>query len=256
MHSNAWRGRWSALGCGTGLLVLIGCAPTYVPKKLEMAPIGTVEGVPTTPLEDDGDGDVTTPNSGTRPPGSSPCSGMAFDDLEETLKRCEVPMPDPADVAPLKGKLEVTLRTSASTARAGGRLDVFVTLRNTSGEPLPLYFTGDPVPRFDVEALDAKGRRADLPARKWPGYPRGYRPEAREAKAARVTLEKNGSARIKVPWTAVKTKWAPERAKVWEGRGHPRVPAGPLARGKYTLRVALPLLGDLDPPKIGITVTP
>lgn len=236
------------------LLLLCGCPPPYEPKKLEMEPIGTIKNVPTTPKVDNTEGDVTTPNSGTPSPGSTPCSGPELDGLEESLRQCEVTMPRGADVPSLKGKLEVKATTSTPTIAPGGRVDVLVTLHNTSSEPLALYFTGDPAPRFDVEAVDAKGRRADLPAGKWPGYPKGFKPEAREAKAMKVTLDKGGTARLKLTWDAVKTKWAPDRAKVWEGRGYPRTATGSLANGKYTLRVVLPMLGDVETPKVGIDV--
>ena len=74
-----------------------------------------------------------------------------------------------------------------------------------------------------------------------------------------MTLAPGGTARVKIPWDAVKTRWAPEKAKTWEGRGYPRLPAGPLAPGKYVLRVVIPLVGvfekgELDVPKLPIEV--
>lgn len=248
-----------AVACGlmtaSGIALLLGCPPPREPKKLEMEPIGTIKDVPTTPRDDDdNDSGVTTPNSGTPSPGSSTCSASEFDNLEETLKLCEVPMPRASEVPSIKDKLDVKITTSTATTTPGGRIDVQITLRNKTSEPLPLYFTGDPSPRFDIEAVDGKGRRVDLPSGKWPGYPRGFKPEARDAKAAKVTLDKNGTARIKITWDAVKTKWAPEKAKVWEGRGYPRLPAGPLGPGKYSLRVVLPLIGDVEAPKVPVEV--
>jgi hypothetical protein len=236
------------------VVLLFGCAPPPTPKRLEMEPIGTVKNVPITPIADESDSGVTTPNSGTPVSGSSACSSSDFDNLEEALKQCEVPMPRAAEVPALKDKLDVKITTNASSTTPGGRIDVQIMLRNKTGDPLALYFTGDPVPRFDLEAVDSKGRRVDLPASKWPGYPKGMKPEPREAKAAKVTLDKNGTARIKVTWDAVKMKWAPERAKVWDGRGYPRTPAGPLGPGKYSLRVVLPLIGDIDTPKVPVEI--
>jgi hypothetical protein len=112
------------------------------------------------------------------------------------------------------------------------------------------------VPRFDIEAVESKGRRVDLPTGK---PPKTLTAPAREVKAARVTLAPGETARVKIPWEAVKFRWAPERAKSWEGRGYPRAPAGPLGAGKYTLRVVLPLIGvfekgELDVPKVAIDV--
>jgi hypothetical protein len=237
-------------------LFLMGCPQPYVPKKLEMEAIGTTKNVPTDTPDLSGDGGTVSPNSGTPNPDgvSSLCTGADFDDLGDTLKSCDTPMPKAADFASMKDKLEVKA-TGPSTTTPGGHVDVQVTLHNKSSEPLAVYFTGDPFPRFDVEATDAKGKRVDLPAGRWPGYPKGFKPEAREAKASRVTLAPNGSAKIRVSWDAVKVKWAPEKSKTWDGRGYPRVPTGPLGKGKYSLRVVLPILGDVDVPKVPIEIT-
>ncbi len=239
-----------------GILLLASCSRPREPKKLEMEPIGTLKNMPATAHDDDDDdkSGVTTPNSGTPSPGSSACSANEFDNLEEALRQCEVPMPRASEVPSIKDKLEVKVTTSTSVTTPGGRIDIQITLRNKTSDPLALYFTGDPVPRFDLETVDNKGRRADLPPGKWPGYPKGFKPEAREAKAAKVTLDKNGIARIKLTWDAVKTRWAPERARSWEGRGYPRMIAGPLGAGKYTLRLVLPLIGDVDVAKVPVEV--
>lgn len=237
------------------LACLVACGPPPTRPTIEMEPIGTFQNVPTTPLPEPTDSEVTTPNSGTPLPGASPCSASELDNLEETLKACETSMPKASEVTSIRDKLEVKITTSSASTTPGGRIEVQITLRNKTNDPLALYFTGDPTPRFDIEAVDAKGRRADLPPTKFPGYPKGMKPEAREAKAAKVTLSKLGAARLKLTWDAVKTKWAPERAKVWEGRGPPRVTAGPLPPGKYTLRVVLPLIGDVDVPKVPVEVT-
>ena len=40
-------------------------------------------------------------------------------------------------------------------------------------------------------------------------------------------------------WDAVKMKWAPDKLKgTPPEKGYPRVPAGPLPKGKYALKVA------------------
>ena len=239
---------------GGAFALASGCAPAHDHKKLEMQPIGTMPNLPTRARDDANDSGVTSPNSGTPLPASGSCTSADFDNLEETLRQCEVAMPRSSDVPSIKDRLEVRLTTTSSRIAAGGRLDVEITIRNRSNDALPLYFTGDPTPRFDVETLDARGRRADLPATKFPGYPKGWKPEARETKAARITLEKGGTAKVRVPWEALKSKWSPQTARTWDGRGFPRAPAGPLAIGKYTLRVVLPLLGDIDVPKIAIEV--
>lgn len=241
-------------------VALIGCPQPYQPKKLEMEQIGTTHNVPTNTPEDPSDGGVVAPNSGTPNPsssgGSTICSGTEFDDLLDSLKSCEVPMPKASDIGQIKDKVEVKITPSTSTIGPGGRIDLSITLRNKSAsDPVTIYFSGDPYPRFDVEATDSKGRRADLPDKRWPGYPKGFKPEARDAKASRVTLEKNGTAKLKVTWDAVKTRWAPEKAKEWTGRGYPRIPTGPLGKGKYTLKLVVPLLGDVEVPKLPIEVS-
>ncbi|MBX3233246.1 MAG: hypothetical protein KIT84_20855 [Labilithrix sp.] len=250
-------------GPGIPLLfaLLLGCPPPYQPKKLEMESIGTTKDVPTTTLDDPGDGGVVAPNSGTPSPGSSGgvntlCSGSEFEDLADALRSCEVPMPKASEVGSMRDKVEVKVTASTSTTSPGGRIDLQITLRNkSSSDPVTVYFTGDPYPRFDVEATDSRGRRADLPDKRWPGYPKGMKPEARETKASRVTLDKNGTAKVKISWDAVRTKWAPDKARSWEGRGYPRVPSGPLPKGKYSLKLILPIFGDVEVPKVPVEVS-
>jgi hypothetical protein len=234
-----------------------GCSTPKQRKPIEMAPIGTVPIV--TRTADEGErGPTTTPNSGTPSAAKeAACTSDDFESLEDALKQCDAKMPRGADVpSGMREKLEVKVTTGTASITPGGRVDLTVTLKNKSNEPLPLYFTGDPTPRFDVETVDAKGRRADLPAGKPPKSPAL---PARDVKAARITLAPGGTARVRIAWDAVKFRWAPEKAKSWEGRGYPRAPAGPLGAGKYTLRVVLPLVGvfekgELDVPKLPIEV--
>lgn len=239
-----------------GLLLGAGCEPsTQARKPVEMTPIGTWQSVQRSTPDDTSDGGVTSPNSGTPLPGSGgPCAGADLDNLEEVLRQCEATMPRAGEVSALKDKLEVKIAPATARVAPGARVAVEITLRNRTSEPLSLWFTGDPAPRFDLEAVDAKGRRADLPATRWPGYPKGQKPETRETRAAKVTLDRNGTAKLHLSWDAVKTKWSPQSTRTWEGRGYPRVPAGPLPAGKYLLRAVLPLLGDLDVAKVSIEV--
>jgi len=244
---------------GVSMLVatalVVACPPPAQPKPLEMQPIGTVPIVDRTPKDDGSDSGVTAPNSATPIAQGEACSGGDLDPLDDVLRRCEAPMPKNAELpSGMKDKLEVRLTPSTTQITPGGRVDVTVVLHNKSNEPLPLWFSGDPTPRFEVEAFDAKGKRVDIPPGKQPPYPKGTAPPTREVKASKITLEKGGTARMKVPWDAVKTKWAPEKAKTWEGRGFPRVPSGPLPAGKYNLRVVLPILNDVDLPKLPIEV--
>lgn len=232
----------------------VACTSTLPRRQIEMESIGTVKNSPK-PIDDNSAGPTTSPNSGTANVAKDAACTMAeIENLEEALRSCDVPMPKANDVPSIKDKLEVKVTASTPSTSPGGRVDLVLTLRNKTNDPLALYFTGDPSPHFDVEALDAKGRRADLPAGKFPGYPKGFKPDSRDVKGYRITLEKAGSARMKVSWDAVKTKWAPEKAKTWEGRGYPRAPAGPMPAGKYTLRVLVPLIGEVDAPKVSVDV--
>ena len=238
-------------------VVVAGCDEPSRRKPIEMAPIGTVPIKERTAVEG-GDGGTTTPNSGTPSVAKeAACTSGDFETLEEALKQCDSAMPRSGDVpSGMRERLEVRVVSGTPSITPGGRVDLTLTLKNKSNEPLPLYFSGDPAPKFEVEALDTKGRRVDLPTGKPPKTPTV---PTRDVKASRVTLAPGGTARVKIPWDAVKTRWAPEKAKVWDGRGYPRAPAGPLAAGKYMLRIVLPLIGvfekgELELPKVAMEV--
>jgi hypothetical protein len=250
------------LGPGAILLahavLALGCAPPPQRKPLEMTPIGTVPNIQRKAEESDG-GSTTTPNSGTPLAATkeSPCTGGDFDALDEALRQCDSPMPRAGEVpSGMRDRLDVRVTSNVISTSPGGRIEVTVTLRNKSSDPLPLFFSGDPAPHFELDAFDAKGRRVDLPTAKQPKTPAL---PARDVKASKVTLTPGGTARLRVPWEAVKMRWAPEKVKGWEGRGYPRVAAGSLPVGKYTLRAVLPLIGvfekgDLEIPKLVIDV--
>jgi hypothetical protein len=71
---------------------------------------------------------------------------------------------------------------------------------------------------------------------------------APDQKTARVTLAVQGTATLTLPWSAVKYKWvSKEKARgALPGHGYPREPAGPLPRGRYVIRVLLPLVGVFE----------
>jgi hypothetical protein len=249
--------RAAVVALATEGLLSAGCDPPAKRKPIEMAPIGTVPILTRTAVEPDG-GTTTSPNSGTASASKeAACTSDDFEALEDALKQCEAKMPRSGDVpSNMRDKLDVRVTSGTPSITPGGRADLTLTLKNKSNEPLPLYFTGDPTPRFEIEAVDAKGRRVDLPTGKPPKTPVV---PTREVKAARITLAPGGTARVRIPWDAVKTRWAPEKAKTWEGRGYPRAAAGPLGTGKYTLRVVVPLVGvfekgELDVPKVPMEV--
>jgi len=239
----------AAAACGASAA----CSHASARKPIEMEPIGTVPNVKRVAAEDgDAGGAVTAPNSAATPAAvakEAACTGSEFDDLAQTLAGCDVVLPRQADLpAGLREKLEIKLAAAPATVSGGGRADLAVTFKNRTSEPLTLYFSGEPNPRLEIEAVDARGRRVDLP----PGRPPKITP--RESKSSRVILLPGGTARLRGTWDAVKTKWAAS-AKGWEGRGAPRAPAGSLPAGKYTLRIVLPLVGDVETPKHTIDVT-
>ncbi len=239
---------WLVANCGGG-------TPTAdVPKPENSA--GTDDTTATAP--------TTDADAGATEPEKKPdvCTGFEID-LMNALSQsaCETPNPK-ADAKPrdLKTVLDVKVTASSSTVSPGGHVDLIVTFTNKGKDPLPLDFSIDPLPRFVVEAYDAKGHRADMPPGKEPA--RKDSPAAATVSTARVTIVTNGVARLTVGWDAKKTRWAPEKVKgTPPEQGYPRVAAGPLGNGKYTLRVVSPLVGifegadrEVSAPKIDVKV--
>jgi len=184
-------------------------------------------------------------------PKKDECTGFEIANLEEVLNKvsCEAPLPKLDDKAlDPKDRLEVKLSSSLNKIVPGQHADLFVTLTNKSKEPLPLTFTIDPTPRFEVETYDAKNKRVDMPAGNPPPLPKGMAARVPgEPKGAKITLAPNGSARMRMGWDAVKMKWAPDKLRgTPPEKGYPRTAAGPLAKGKYTIRVVMPLVGVLE----------
>jgi len=216
------------------------------------------------PQTNDVDSDAG-PKADDTAPKKDPCVGFEID-LSTLLMNaaCEVPNPKPdAKSVDTKGKLDVALTASSATVSPGGHADLTLTLTNKSGAPLPLSFTLDPTPRFPTETYDTKNKRVDMPAGNPPALPKGMPPrEATSHETARITLVANATAKLTIPWDAVKMKWAPDKLKGTPAEsGYPRTPAGPLAKGVYTVRVAMPLVlvfegsdREVSAPKTTITV--
>jgi hypothetical protein len=167
------------------------------------------------------------------------CTGFELDLAQALLQSaCEVPnAPSDQKNQDTKGKLEVRVVPS------------IVTFVNKTAQPLSLDFVIDPTPRFQVEAFGQKSKkRVDLPAGNEPPPPKGAkRPDPTPPQTARVTLVAHGTAKMVVPWEAVRTKWAPERYKGTPPEmGYPRAPAGPLPKGKYDLKVITPLTNVME----------
>ncbi len=213
-------------------------------------------------LETDGGAAKTDENAA---PKKDPCTGFEMD-LGSALMQaaCEVPNPKPDEkTVDMKGKLSVTLVPSSATVSPGGHADLVLTLANKSSSPIPLSFTLDPTPRFPTETYDKKNKRADMPPGNPPALPKGVPPRvATSHETARITLVPNGTAKMTIPWDAVKTTWAPEKLKGSSPEsGYPRKPSGSLPKGTYTVRVAMPLVlvfegteREVSAPKTTITV--
>ncbi len=187
----------------------------------------------------------------TAAPKKDECVGFEMGNLDEVLNKiaCEAPLPKIDDKAlDPKDRLEVKLSASPLKVAPGQHADLYLSFTNKTKQPLPLTFTIDPTPRFEVETYDAKSKRVDMPSGNPPPLPKGMAARTPgEPKGARITLAPNGTARIRIGWDAVKMKWAPDKVRgTPPERGYPRTAAGPLAKGKYTIRVVSPLVGVLE----------
>jgi hypothetical protein len=179
---------------------------------------------------------------------AKPCISDDFPDLIATLSQaaCEIPSDKASDKQrDLSSRLEVTVAPDAPKVAPGGTSKVTITLHNKGEKPLSLDFAVDPEPRFEFQAFTAKGARADQPAGDAPPLPQEVQNAPEPDKGiARITLAPNGHAKLVATWTAVKYKWtSKDKAKgALPGRGYPTEPAGSLPKGKYVLRVLMPLL--------------
>ena len=197
---------------------------------------------------------------------ATPCAGSSFPDLPSVLgqQACEVPAPPAGNEKDLKDILEVRVVPDSPRIAPGGTATVTVTFKNKGKVDLPLNFVVDPEPRFEFEVYSLKGARVDKPGGSEPSLP----PEVAnapqpESKVAQIRLAPQGVATLRLPWAAVKYKWASkDRAKgALPGHGYPREPAGPLAKGSYVLRVVTPLTGvfegidhEVSQPRVQVTV--
>lgn len=243
---------------------------------LGLAACGGGKKDPQTPPKDDGNSATSDADAGASTastgdggaPKADVCTGFSMANLEDLLAKsdCEAADVNQSTLAnpDLKGKLEVTLTASPTKAAPGSKVDLMVTFTNKTKDPMPLYFKIDPLARFEVEAYDAKGKnRVDMPKGNPPPPPKGQSaPPPGEVKTAKVTLAANGFASVRVPWDATKMKWAPDKVRgTASEKGYPRVPAGPLPKGKYVVKVVTPLIGvfeggehEVSAPKVEIEV--
>ncbi len=178
------------------------------------------------------------------------CAGSSIPNLLAVIAQtaCEVPKatPDNEQEKDVKDSLEVKVTIDAPKVAPGGKANVTVTLHNKGKADLPLDFVADPEPRFDLEVYSTKGGRADNPPGAEPALPSSVTDQGGvDRSIARLTLAPGGTATLALPWDAVKYKWASaDRAKgALPGQHYPRDVAGPLPKGKYVLKVIMPLVG-------------
>jgi hypothetical protein len=228
-----------------GALLAPGCGPKKAPENAETNPTADAEDggaaeATGTDKPAPGEGDAKT--AGGK---KDDCTGFEFENLDEPLNKsaCEVPnTTEPGKE--MKDKLEVKLTPIPPRVAPGGKLELIVAFVNKSKEPLPLSFRIDPTPRFEIEVSDAKNKRVDQPPGKPPAVKKQpSRPPEADPKTARITLAPNGTAKMKLPWSASKMRWAPEKLAGSLDRSFPRAPGAPLPKGKYNLRVITPLIG-------------
>jgi hypothetical protein len=182
--------------------------------------------------------------------------------LDEALSKpaCISAAPLETNANTFGSALEATLLAQPTSVDPGGHVELTLVLRNKGKTDLPLKFKVDPFARFLVEVYDSSHRRADAPTGDHPPPPKDYAPPPEpDAKLATVVLKPNGTARVSVPWDAVKTVWAPEKLKKGTpaGGGFPRKPAGPLPKGVYTAKVIPPfntVFDGFEPPSVDLAI--
>jgi hypothetical protein len=243
-------------------VALAAFVPGCGPKKDAEVPEGEGEADPAASSSSSALPRKTADGTGDAPgPLKKECAGFEVDLQSELSKAaCEVERKADEKLLETKDVLEVKAIANPAKVAPGGRVDVIVTFTNKKkGGTVPLSFTVNPFPKFEIEAYDAKGRRVDVPS----SSPPSPSPQVAEEKTARVTLSENGKGFVALGWDAVKTRWAPEKVKgAAIGASYPRVATGPLPKGKYTLKVITPLVGvfegidhEISNPKVEIEIS-
>lgn len=190
------------------------------------------------------DGGTAAASDDPKAKAATVCAGFDLD-LTQVLGQsaCELAKQDDK-VKDLKNIIEVKLTSSAAKVAPGGHVDLVVTFTNKSKDNVALDFVLDPTARFSTEAYNKKGTRVDMPAKAPPPLPSDISERAATSQSmAQIKLVPGGSAHAQIGWDAVKMKWAPDKVRGTPPEmGYPRAPAGPLAKGKYKVHVATPLV--------------
>ena len=110
-------------------------------------------------------------------PKKDECTVFDEPNLEGVLLKSACEAPNPTGQPPDTSKtLVVKVTASPNVVAPGGHADVLVSYTNKSAAPIPLYFTIDPMPRFEIETYNVKGNRVDLPKNSPPPLPAGVAP--------------------------------------------------------------------------------
>jgi hypothetical protein len=158
-------------------------------------------------------------------PPPSPCAGASFDFDELVQKqKCGV------SGKPAPPASEVTIHTEppALQVAPGGHVDFDLVFQNPGTAALDLDLNIG-CGRFSLEAYDAAGRRADY-VNTTCGFGSGC-----GTRVIRVTLEPGGTLRKRLGYDASVTKVDEECRDV---------PAGPMRRGRYRLRIGTPAVNS------------
>jgi hypothetical protein len=180
------------------------------------------------------------------------CSGGSLDLLNALSEAsCEKPgEPLAMETRNLKNQVDVRVVPAKTKVAPGETVEVRVVFTNKSSAGLPLDFRVNPFARFEIQVFDAKGKRVDLPQGPHPAWPANHEDRGAEPRVAEVRLDENGTGYVNLSFAASRTRWAPEKARgAAAGSPYPRLPAGRLPKGKYTLRVVTPLLGVDESPE-------
>jgi hypothetical protein len=232
------------LSCGCGA----GTTQAKTPDELAAADGGDSDGESAEPTAS---GPAPGSDDGSGKSGKNACTGFELDLMDALIhSACEVPnLGHDVKAQQVKDKVTVTAMVPTATVAPGAHAEILVTFKNTTAMPLSLDFLVDPLPRFSIETYNGKTKaRVDLPSAPEPKVPDNMEPRGPgEAKTARITIAANGTATAKVPWDASKMRWAPEKLKGSAPElGYPKVPASPLPKGKYDLRVNTPLINVFE----------
>jgi hypothetical protein len=220
-------------------LTTANCAPKP-PPKLAMVPLGVDTG--TAGADHAAVARASDPLMGTTAKVAQ-CTTGDTDDIEAIL-RTNTCVAEPSS-ASLTGKVDVKVNASALEVARGGRVEFSLLLHNLTSNEVVLYMNRMSALTIEVQVLDAKGKRVDVPTG------RGLPPDAPEIVA--IHLKAGATITIPVPWDATRRQFNAQGSAVVNG--------APLPKGAYTLRFRPAFAAGADKsdafaPRVTVEVTP